>query len=371
MTSDRSDGPIGVGIIGLSANGGWASLAHVPALRSMPDKFRLLGLSASSEASAAEAGAVHEVPFTTGDPAKLAARSDIDLVIVTVKVPRHKALIAHAISAGKAVLSEWPLAISRSEAEGLAADADKAGVKGFVGLQARSAPAVRYLRALVVDGYVGEVLSTSMIASGDFPWGGVATADMAYVTDQSSGASMMTIPFGHTIDALTWILGDFKQITGALATRHTDVKLLDSATLITATAPDNIAVSGILEKGAIASIHFRGGRSPGSNFYWEINGTKGTLVVHGDNGHLQYGFIRIEGAQIDPKIEGDAPLVKLDVPSHYLLAATPVDSHGDAVAHAYRSIYCDIRQGTANAPRFSDAVKNHELLERIMQQANR
>src|SRR5690606_24888986 len=92
VTNDRIDGPIGVGIIGLSANGGWAGFAHVPALHSMPDKFNILGLSASSDASAAEAGAAHNVPFTTSSASELAAHSGIDLVVVTVKLPHHREL---------------------------------------------------------------------------------------------------------------------------------------------------------------------------------------------------------------------------------------------------------------------------------------
>jgi predicted dehydrogenase len=46
--------PIGVGIVGLSAAGGWAATAHVPALAAL-DGYQLRALSASSVESAAAA----------------------------------------------------------------------------------------------------------------------------------------------------------------------------------------------------------------------------------------------------------------------------------------------------------------------------
>src|SRR5258708_22193579 len=37
---------------------------------------------------------------------------------------------------------------------------------------------------------------------------------------------------------------------------------------------DEVCVSGLLEGGAALSIHYRGGRSRGTNLLWEINGTE-------------------------------------------------------------------------------------------------
>src|SRR2546426_10667447 len=56
------------------------------------------------------------------------------------------------------------------EAEKLAALAKQQGVLAVAGLQARAAPSVLYVRDLVRQGYVGEVLSTTLIGSG-MGWG--------------------------------------------------------------------------------------------------------------------------------------------------------------------------------------------------------
>ncbi|MGE0409993.1 MAG: Gfo/Idh/MocA family oxidoreductase, partial [Amphiplicatus sp.] len=94
-------GKIGVGIVGLSAKGGWAATAHVPALRALADHYQIAGLSASSAESARESAEKFNVPFHTTDPAALAARPDVDLIAVTVKVPYHRELAEAAIKAGK------------------------------------------------------------------------------------------------------------------------------------------------------------------------------------------------------------------------------------------------------------------------------
>src|SRR5439155_1429878 len=86
-----------------------------------------------------------------------------------VKVPHHLELATAALTAGKAVYCEWPLGNGVREAEQLAALAKQQGVLAVAGLQARAAPSVLYVRGLVRQGYVGEVLSTTLICSGAAP----------------------------------------------------------------------------------------------------------------------------------------------------------------------------------------------------------
>ncbi|MAC57074.1 MAG: oxidoreductase [Novosphingobium sp.] len=356
--------PLGVGIIGLSARGGWAAKAHLEALRAMPDRFSIRALSASTAESAGAAGAAYGIAFATDDPAKLAAQPGIDLVIVTVKVPHHGELVTHAFRQGKAVYCEWPLGRDLEEGRAIASSAREQGVSAFVGLQGRSAPAIRYLRDLVRQGYVGEVISSNVIGAGGFPWGGVAMAGMAYVLDDLSGATMLSIPFGHMIDMFTWVLGDFSRLHASLATRFPTARLVDREGSVTATAPDQIAVGGILDSGAVVALQYRGGDMPKCGFRWEINGKDGVLIVEGDSGHLQYGHVRISGCQ------GTGPIEDLPVPAQYRLLHTDPSGYSDAVAHAYRAVHEDLTTGSSTAPTFDDAVKTHHLLDRIERTAD-
>jgi len=54
---------IHVGIIGLSADGGWAAIAHYPALQKIPDHFAIQGLTASRMATAQKAAEKYGVPY--------------------------------------------------------------------------------------------------------------------------------------------------------------------------------------------------------------------------------------------------------------------------------------------------------------------
>lgn len=351
---------IGVGIVGLSAKGGWAANAHVPALNSLPDDFKIVGLSASTPDSAAEAAAKFHVPFHTNDPAALAARADVDLVVVAVKVPHHKLLVDAALDAGKSVYCEWPLARDVEEAEGLVRRAKARGRRHFIGLQARSAPPVRFLRDFIAAGQIGTVLSTSVIGSGGPPWGGVCTSASAYATNRETGASMLSIPFGHTIDALSWVFGDFERLVSTMAIRRPVVSLTDTGATVAATVADQIAISGIFASGPVVSMHYRGGMSGGTNFLWEINGTEGDVVVTGGIGHLQFGQVRMVVARGDRKVLSELPL-----PDHYRLVDGVATLPSYAVSHAYRGVADDLRSGSHVMPTFSDGLRLHRLLSDI------
>ncbi|MFH8349494.1 Gfo/Idh/MocA family protein [Streptomyces sp. NPDC018045] len=357
-----SAAPIGVGIIGLSASGGWAARAHLPALAAVPG-FELRALAAGTPESTRAAGEKYGVPPALGGAGELVRRDEVDLVVVAVKVPHHRELVLAALEAGKMVLSEWPLGNGLAETEELAAVAEAKGVRTFVGLQARSAPPVRYVRDLIADGYVGEVLSTSVIASGR-RWGARFEPGGAYLLDRGNGGSLLTIPFGHTIDAVTMALGEFTDLGAVMATRRPKVHNDVTGEPARMDVPDQIAVSGALEGGAVASVHFRGGLSRATNFHWEINGTAGDLLVTGDSGHLQFGRVTVHGARGE-----DATLAELPVPGAYDAALPALTGRAaeDAytVAHAYEQIRADLAAGTHHAPDFAHAVRRHRLLDRI------
>jgi hypothetical protein len=75
--STAHGGPIGVGIVGLSAASGWAATAHVPALAAL-DRYELRALSASSAESARAAGEKHGVPLAFASAEELLGNNGTD-----------------------------------------------------------------------------------------------------------------------------------------------------------------------------------------------------------------------------------------------------------------------------------------------------
>jgi len=165
---------LGVGIIGVSPARGWAAIAHIPALRALPN-YEIRALSAHSAESARAAGEAFGVGAVFSDHGQLLTQPDIDVVAVTVKVPHHRELVSAALAAGKAVYCEWPLGRDVDDARAMAALAAGHGARTAVGLQARQAPAIGFVQELLRDGYVGEVLSTTMVGL-SVP-GGVGTGE--------------------------------------------------------------------------------------------------------------------------------------------------------------------------------------------------
>lgn len=257
---------IGVGIVGLSADRGWAAKAHVPALAMLAD-YELRGLVASSSESSQAAALKHRVPFASNQLDDLLTRHDIDLVVVSVRVPEHRRVVEASLRAGKAVLCEWPLARNLAEAEALAAVAQDAGRPCFVNLQARSSPAVRLIGDLLGQGYVGQVLSTSVIAAAGSPWGAerIEPSEVMYQA-RENGATMLSIPIAHMHDTLSVLFGELEGPRATLAVRCPQVRLRDSGEMIQVTAHDQVCISGRLGSGTIAALHYRATVQQGTRF---------------------------------------------------------------------------------------------------------
>src|SRR5437868_9732648 len=199
-----SQSALGVGIIGVNPAWGWAATAHIPALRALPN-YEIRALSARSAESARAVGQAFGVSAVFSDHQQLVIQPDIDVVAVTVKVPHHRQLVAAALAAGKAVYCEWPLGRDLDDAKAMAALAAEHGVRTVVGLQARQAPAIAFVQELLADGYVGEVLSTTMVGL-SVP-GEVVGRPNAYMLDKKNGANLLTVPVGHSLDLLNYVLG--------------------------------------------------------------------------------------------------------------------------------------------------------------------
>src|SRR2546421_5960402 len=243
--SKNGDKRIRVGIIGANPDRGWAAQAHIPALKSLSDDFEITALSTSRRESADAASKLFGVPLGFDNHQDLVNSAVVDVVAVTVKVPYHLELATAALDAGKAVYCEWPLGNGLKEAETLAALAKKKRVLAVVGLQARSAPSVAYVHDLIKQGYVGEVLSTTLIGSG-MGWGPTVEPYNVYTNDKKNGATMLSIALGHAADALCFCLGEVRELSATMAMRRQSFSLAGTDERKPMTTEDQVSVGGRL-----------------------------------------------------------------------------------------------------------------------------
>lgn len=363
MEADKKQ--IGVGIIGYEPRRSWAAVAHVPALHGLPE-YRVAAVATTREesalAAAAEIGLPPDRAFASG--ADLAACDDVDVVAVTVKVPYHLELVRSAVAAGKHVYCEWPLGNGLAEAEEMARLVEKGGVIGTIGLQARCAPPVAYVRDLIASGEIGEVLSSNMFGTG-IQWGGWVDRPNTYLLDPANGATLLTIPFGHAVDAMCHCLGEFTSLQAMTAIRQPKVTQLDNGTVWDKRTPDQVVVTGTLSAGATATIHYRGGTSRGANFTWEINGTKGDVRIEAAGGHAQMFKLSLSGG-----FGADKQLRPLDIPARYQWVPENIDGLGLNVAQVYRLLSDAIAGKGPTGMGFDVAVARHRMLAAIEEAAS-
>jgi predicted dehydrogenase len=355
---------LGVGIIGVNPDWGWAAAAHIPALRSLPN-YEIRALSARSPESARAAGDAFGVKAVFSDHEQLVIQPDVDVVAVTVKVPHHRELVSAALAAGKAVYCEWPLGRDLDGARAMAALAAEHELRTIVGLQARQAPAIGFVQELLRDGYVGEVLSTTMVGT-SVP-GGVVVKPNAYMLDKRNGANVLTVAVGHCLDTLNHVLGEFADLSAVSDLRRPHISIEGTGEQIVKTAPDQVAVIGTLTSGATASVHVREAVAGGTGFLWEINGAEGTLRITADAAYPEIFPLTVAGAQ------GRNELAELAVPAALTQKWPTLTSLEGAPAYnvgrAYAAFAADIDEGTHTVPDFTDAVRRHELIAAIERSA--
>jgi predicted dehydrogenase len=346
---------IRVGIVGVSPNRGFASIAHIPALKALPE-FEITAVCTTRQDSAEAAARYFGVPLAFSDPEKLARHPDVDLVTVSVKVPDHYIPVMAAIEAGKHVYCEWPLGRDTEEAARMLAAAERKGIRHAVGLQGQMSRAINYAKDLIADGYVGRVLSATMIACAP-NWG--PTIDRAYQAERANGANLMTITGGHTIDTLCYCLGEFRELAAFVVSQRDRIPLEETGEII---APDQLVVNGIVADGAVVSFQVRGGMNRGTAFLFEIHGDRGDLQLTATSrASMQRQELNLKGARSD-----GAPLADLSIPGRYRWipeGMTPDSRYN--VAQLYARLAESIRDGKPASPGFDAAVTRHRLIDAI------
>jgi predicted dehydrogenase len=352
--------PFGVGIIGANPERGWAARAHVPAIQASPD-FALTAVATtrteSAEAARERFGARHA--FT--DPARLAAHPDVDLVVVTVKVPAHVELAHAALDAGKHVHCEWPLTPTAAEAAALADAAERAGVHSAVGLQARFAPAVERARRLIAEGAIGTVLSATLYSSRSKGNARDVPAWTTYTYDRATGAGLVEVLGGHALDLVQHLLGPVRVITARTGLRSAEHRVAETGERIEVTSPDHFLATAELDGGALVSIHLHDAEAAHPRTRLEIAGTAGDLalvsVPEGDPwaAQLQIGRMALHLAR--PNGGGWQ-----EVPTSGSSDGLPTSAVN--VARLYAQLAADLRDGTRTTPDFATAHALHAIIER-------
>jgi predicted dehydrogenase len=134
--------------------GAWAEFAHLPGYKRDP-RCELVAIADPIVERAQSFAAKFGIPHVYSSHEELIGRDDIDIVDVCTPSATHFELSWAALSVGKHVLCEKPVAYDFTETLRAAALARDMGVKTKLGFTFRYSPAMQYMKELMVDGFVG------------------------------------------------------------------------------------------------------------------------------------------------------------------------------------------------------------------------
>lgn len=216
----------------------------------------------------------------------LANRADVDAVFVATPNHAHVAPVLAAISAGKHVFVEKPMAIQATDCEQMLAAAQVAGVRLLVGHIMRLFPAVAKMRHAIESGEIGRPLVARAVR---VRWVNLADqpANWWKLNAALSGGDLMHEI--HELDLLCWLLGEVKAVSARIANlAHTALPGYD----------DVIQLSLEFENGALATLEMGTAYHRPEWTCW-ISGTEGAVALDLRAGSLSHyradGSSQMEG----------------------------------------------------------------------------
>lgn len=340
-----------VGIIGANATGGWASEAHVPALKSQSG-MTLAAVATSRQETADEAAHASGARKAYAGGLALIADPDIDIVTVATRVPDHRELLLAAIASGKHVYSEWPLGLGTAQAREIAGAARSAGVKHAIGLQLRGSPAVRQARDFLASGALGRLLNVRTLST-TAGFGPDVPQQFGYLEDPASFANMVTIQGAHTLDLLIALGGPLASMAALTSRQFPRIRVGDPSETRERVTFDHLLMQGRLRSGGPFTLEVAGGRAGDTPFYIEIAGENGSLRLEGGaprGAQASRLGLLFDGAR---QIVGQAEDAGL--------------SDGAInVAGIYEALGNDIRHRSSTVVDFDHAVRLTQLIEDVL-----
>ncbi|GAA4011811.1 Gfo/Idh/MocA family oxidoreductase [Allokutzneria multivorans] len=337
---------IKVGVVGAS---GWAAGSHLPVLTGLPE-FEVTAVATTRQNSADDVAAAFGVRHAFASARALTAHPDVDLVVVSVKVPEHAAVIRDALAAGKHVVSEWPLGVSAEEARELTEAATEAGVLHGIVLQGYHSPDAAFVADLLAAGRIGEIESVSVVAAGDPFGGGTLPEALEWSLDPAAGSSILTIMAGHFLATVERIAGRWREVTAQLPRLHEQVRVAGTGRTVPNQQPSHVLVRGRLESGAEASVTVHGGGHSPEGFLLKFVGSEGVLTATAATPGMYMHWT-------DWAVAVDGEPVSFTRP--------PEQGPNVRISALYKEIAQAIADGRQPHPSFETALRHHRLLASI------
>jgi predicted dehydrogenase len=345
--------------------GRWANMAHLPGWTRDP-RVELVAVCDVDEERANQAATKFGGESTT-DAERLIERDDLDVIDVVTGDHSHFDLTMKALESGKHVLVEKPVAHDFRDTLRARDLAASKGLKTKVGFTFRYSPAVRRMKELIDEGFVGTPYiynayeQNSQWIDPQTPLRQVpADVDQERIRVSSlEGYGAPVIDLGH------WFMdADLTSVVGVLRNFVPERMIRETGTMMRANIDDGDIFIGEFERGAICSVQssfVTVGNYPGIEV--RVYGSEGALI-----GRLveEFGVMEtLKGARPDA-----VEFVDVDVPQR--LFPPGGDVHEPWPSLYYSNLTANfvdeiLEGGDRNEGNFADAAWVQEVINAVEQ----
>jgi predicted dehydrogenase len=266
--------------VGLIGAGGIVQRTHALGYDALRGAVEVVALADPSAAGRAAAGARFGVAAEQryADYRDLLARAPVDTVVIATPHALHAAQAMAAAAAGKAIISEKPMAVTLEEADAILEAVARHGVPYGVVHNLLFSQPVLGARALLAGGGLGEVLLGRGEMLGNKP-AATTTVEQDWRASRRMGGGAVIDSAYHEIYTVETLMGSpVRSVEARLATLKFPIDVDDTALLTFEHAAGRLS-------SVAAAWH---ARAPGQRGRWVwVNGTEGALrVVYADDAPL-------------------------------------------------------------------------------------
>ncbi|MBR0509351.1 MAG: Gfo/Idh/MocA family oxidoreductase [Clostridia bacterium] len=306
--------PLKIAVIGLQFG-----MAHIEG--AMCCGAEIVAICDCNEEHLRYAGERYNIPGEKrfSDYRALFGRADIDAVVVAVPDQQHRALSCAFLGAGKHVLCEKPMALTRADTQAMVRAADASGCRLMVGQICRFTPAFEKAKELVSDGTLGDVYFVESEYAHDY---------MKIVDNWRADPLRHGVIGGgcHAVDLLRWLAGDPREVFAYGTHRLLPQVPYDDATVAVMRFDDDTMGKVFVSTGCKRNYTMR----------TVIYGTRGTLICDNTSPTMTLFTAGEDGMAHEPEI------IEVAVNNHN--AAREFEVFADAVLHG-KPVLTDAREG--------------------------
>jgi predicted dehydrogenase len=309
---------------------------------------------------------------------KVVRRKDIDVIDVATPSDMHHIIAIAAAKAGKHIICEKPLALTRKNGQAMVDAVTKAGVKNIVSFNYRRVPAIAHAQKMISEGRLGTIYHFRATYLQDW------IVDPAFplvwrLQKPIAGQGTLGDLGAHIADLARYLVGEVTDVVGytetfikkrpKLAGTMGGLTAAGSQEMGDVTVDDAAAWIATFQNGAMGTFEVtRFGTGNKNGEHIEINGSEGSLRFNLERlNELEY-FNRND----PPDVQGWRDVLITEGVHRYANAWWPsghIIGWEHSFTHQFADFFKAIVDDTPVAPSFADGLKVNEILDAVERSA--